>query len=635
MIVLPLPPLNLGTQETIAPVSLEDRVGDRQTFIDNCFLHGGKPFVEAVRKWGCNEKEEPINLLPWYEEYLEAIGDFRLGFTMTTGSSQVGKTLGHTLLLCYCLTEGHLNTLWSYDQQTSRDIQVHSNFRPVIVGWLRNRKIKTKRSAGVQNNSQYQVLGSTAQFTYVSTNQTQTKDGTAAAGGGNVGVSRDILYREEKSQYLAGSGDPLVRRLDAGRIPTRPIRDIGTPGGGQGIEADIKNAQYNFYPHYQCVECEAIKPLDPKGCLLKAATREDLSGNKYQSYLSESGRPLDWHHSDPKDAIATAYFGCSACGAKIPDESRRTAWFQCLKTGIRLRGFLDSLPKEIPNQPYSVGIQLSPLLRIKKTNAAAEIVEEGGRTYNTTDWQQQGLGHPSETQTTNISLEMVTNAIALPKPAGMPDYTLAGLDQGRGEDWLWVCDFWLPRDRNLPVAQVIEKTVRGVRFGANVERKQVPGLLRDMGVSFGICDNEPDIPDAAKLCSATCLEMADQKSNTAFVANKSMVMSGGAEYACWFFRQEDFLKAVLEGFTAIAWDSQHPYRLPASWDKWRALPNDERSPLRHLMGPSRDPETGKWKRGQGNIDDLYYAAMFCELAFYLQLANKPAVFRTSSATWSR
>lgn len=632
MQILPLPPLKSGTKQAIAPVKVQDFGSDRGCLAEQRLTTGGKPFVEAVKSYGCNERGESIKLTPWFLEYLEAIGDFRIPHILTSGCSQVGKTLGHSLLLCDCLTELGLNTLWSYDQERSLNIQVPSNFRPVIRGWLKKRGIKAK-SDDAQNNTLYQINGASAQFVYVSTSKVKDSGG-AAAGGIAVGVSRDILFKEERSQYPPGAGDPLNRRLDAGRIPTRPIRELGTPGAGQGIEAEIKAAKYHFYPHYRCDRCEVVRPLDPKGCLLKSVMRETATGEKRMSYFSDSGRPLEWWCSDPGDAIATTYFGCSACGDPIPDESRLNAWFQCLKTGVRLREFLDSLPPGVPKQSYSIGIVLSPLLRVEKTNVAAAIVDEGLKTYNTADWQQQRLGHPSEAQTTSITLDMLERAIAAERPAGIPDYTLAGLDQGRGEDWLWVCDFWLPSDRTLPIAQVVEKTVRGVRFGANIERKQVPGLLRDMGVSFGICDNEPDIPDAAKLCSATCLEMADQKSNTAFVVNKSIVMSGGAEYPCWFFRQEDFLKAVLEGFTGVAWDNKHPYRLPDSWDKWRALPNDERSPVRHLMGPSRDPETGKWKRGQGNIDDLYYAAMFCELAFYLSLTGETTAAIARAKAWT-
>ena len=59
--------------------------------------------------------------------------------------------------------------------------------------------------------------------------------------------------------------------------------------------------------------------------------------------------------------------------------------------------------------------------------------------------------------------------------------------------------------------------------------------------------------------------------------------------------------------------------------------NTERSPLRHLAGPSYDPGSGKWRRGEGNIDDLFYAAMFCEAAFYLYLVNGPRKLEFASS----
>lgn len=569
-------------------------------FVELCYQQGGKPFVIAVEKWGVNERGDRLTLLPWHKEYIELVGDFRVAETLTSGAAQVGKTLIHTLLLCYCITEGGLSTIWAYDQERSLNIQVPSNFRPVIKAWLKIRNVQTKLGEGTQNNTIFQVKGATAQFVYVSTSKLrEQEEGKAAAGSVAVGVSRDILFKEERSQYPPGAGDPLNRRLDAGRLPSRPIRELGTPASGNGIEAEIVNADYHFYPHYRCPHCGEELPLHPKGCLLKP------TGKKY---LSPSGRPLDWFSKNGE-----AYFGCSNCGDHIPDETRKQAWFRCLKTGIDLRDFLSSLPQGVPYKRIKAGIVLSPLLRIRQTNLAQEIINEGLSTLNTDDWQQQGLGEPSETSYTGVTLEVLKSAIALPPPPGKPEFTLAGIDQGRSEYWLWKCAYHLPTDwRSLPIAQVIEQSRRHVLFGGDVMKGEIPDLIDD--VDYGIIDNEPDISAAADFCSNTCLEMADQQSSQLDAVKEGVVREGGNEHKCWKLRNEKFLKTVLYGFL------MGKYHLPSEWEQWIGKPT-ERSPLVHLTAPSFDPSTGKWKRPKNHVDDLYYAAMFCEVAFYIHLLH--------------
>lgn len=570
-------------------------------FVEDCYQYGGKKFVQELTKYGINERGEKLNLLEWHCEYAEFIGDFRVAETLTSGCSQVGKTLFHSLLLSYCLTNGGLNTLWSYDLQLSRDIQVPSNFRPVIERWMKAKGIK-KVNNDAKNNTIYQVSGATAQFVYVSTSKVKEGEGSAAAGGIAVGVSRDILFKEERSQYPPGAADPLNRRLDAGRLPSRPIRELGTPGGGNGIEAEIEVADYQFYPHYKCSVCGVSAPLHPKGCLLK----------KYQGeYLSKTGRPLNWHVDDDNKTV----FACSNCGAYLNDETRKSAYFKCLKTGITLREFLDKLPFEEPSERIKAGIILSPLLRIRSPSLPSEMVEEGLNTFNTEDWQQQVLGLPSESNSTAVTLEMFKVAIGKPRITTKADITIAGGDQGRSEDWLWVCEYYLPKDDNLSIAQIIEQTTRHVLFGGDIMRGEVPDTLKYLGVNFGLYDNEPDRSSIAQLCDVTCLEMADQKTGLVDAVSEGIVRDGGSEYPCWKIRNEKFLKQVLSSFLL------EKFHLPPEWEKWVGN-KSERSPMLHLTSPSFNPATGKWKRGKNNLDDLYYAAMFCEAAFFIWMTQK-------------
>lgn len=386
------PKNRIKTRERTEKISIGSQDNHVQIADFNDFDYNGLAdrFIDAVEQYGCNERGEPVKMSEWFIQYLRLICDLRIN-TYTSGCSQLGKTLGHTLFLCFCLTELGLNTLWSYDQERSLQIQVKSNFRPVIEGWLKRKGQKPLRTDS-QNNTLYQVNNVTSQFVYVSTSKPGNSMG-AAAGGIAVGVSRDILFKEERSQYPPGASDPLNRRLDAGRVPTRPIRELGTPGAGAGIESEIKKCDRHFYPHYKCPHCGTKAPLNPKGCLLKEVELIK-DGKPVKIFLSEYGRPIAWFHKDKDDPIGTSYVGCSKCGEEISNDAINDVWFQCLKSGEILDDFLESLPNEPTNKKFNCGIVISPLLRTDK-GTASRIIKEGLDTVNTADWQQQGLGEES------------------------------------------------------------------------------------------------------------------------------------------------------------------------------------------------------------------------------------------------
>lgn len=612
----------------------------RLRFIGELYAAGGLEFVEKATQYGRTDRGQPLDLPPWYREYLRGIGDLRISHTLTLGPSQCGKTLGHNLLNCFLLLRGGLNTFTVYDLERTLNRNVPLQFRPTLANWMTAARSRLRKSRAektgiqsnkTQSNSLIQVNDGNAMFGYASTSRPDRKDGTAAAGSSVISLTTDILLMDERSKFAPGASGPLTRRLDASMLPTRPIRELGTPGAGQGIEAELKNVDFHFYPHYECPHCRAQRPLDPKGCLLKPEHTTDVSGHPVTNYLTLSGRPIAksrddgsmdayWHHRDRFNAIATAFFGCSECGAELSRETRTNAWFQCLQTGVKLTDFLDSLPPGVPERVYKVAFHLSPLTRDRKTNEAERLIRDGLDTANPIDWQQQGLGHPSEAGENSVPLHRLIAAIDAPNPTGNPDMVLAGIDCGRGEDWLWVCRYFLPPEhKKMKVEEVIARSVRHIVFGGDILRSEVPDRLAALNVQFGIMDNEPDRSDAARLCDRTVLEMADQKGNLADAVRRGNVKDGGEVLPCWLIRNSKFLKQVLVSFLGSDDDGEPLYRLPDSWEQWLSNVTSERSPLRHLMAPSHDPSTGEWFRGEGNVDDLYYAAMFCEAAFYIRL----------------
>lgn len=601
---------------------------ERDKFLKECFDGGGRSFVDAVKYYGRTEKGLPIDsTVESYIEFLELIGDFRLNQVYTTGCAQVGKTLGHFLLKIFCLSHGRCNTGWFYDRETTLEQNVPIMWRPISKYWItaieqKNNK-KFNRKDDKTTNACYQLEQVTGIFGYVSTGR-KMGHGQAAAGSATVGFQIDIAFLEERSQYEPGAADPVKRRLDASSIPTKPIRELGTPGGGQGIELEMKQADRYFYPHYFCPDCNDWFPLDPLGCLLRKVTRIDTNQNKpVETFFSESGRPLKWFCDDELEPVNTAYIGCSNCGAKLSDEQRYKSKYKCIKTGEFLRYFLDNLPKGLPQVNYKSSIHLSPLVRQKPNNViASEIIFEGLKVIRTDDWQQQMLGWASQTTACHVTPEMLNHAMTAPRPNGRPDMTLSGIDVGRSEDWMVIIDFYYPENyHKLSIAEIIEKTIRVVKFGGGVNRSEIIDKLDLFNVRFGIIDNEPSMESSINLCrESDILELGNQIGGQRQTAKQTSVIDGGQEYPCWNIRNEKFLQSVLEGFLLRADDGYSLYRLPGTWEQWKGRSNDERSPLLHLSAPWRD-NNNKWHRGKDNIDDLYYAFLFCEVAFYLQLTE--------------
>jgi hypothetical protein len=592
----------------------------RQAYVDAVMARGGKDFVERVQLYGATERGEKLRFTPSYLEQLELTGDFRVPWVLTTGPAQIGKTLSHLLIQIDGVVCGKLNGAWFYATGRALDQMVPIQFRPAIGYWIKNMEaagFRFRRQTDTMVNTRYQVDGANAIFTFVSTTN-KTNDGMAVVGGVAASFTADYSIMEERSQYDSGSADICLDRMNNSKLPTRPRRDLGTPGGGMGIEVDMQDCHHYFKPHYHCPHCFQVLPLSPKGCLLKEFEREDILGNKIKTYLSESGRPEDgyWWCRDPIDPIRTAYIACSSCGGELSLDDRLQSKYRCISTGVWLRDFLDTFNSDTQ---WKIGLQMSPLAHANST-IAATIIANGIGTDNPFNWQQQSLGYPTSTEVLIITPEQIRSLVGLPVPAGDADYRLAGIDVGRGEDWLVIVDFYLPPDRvNLSIGQIIEKTIRRVIYCEAIVRTDLGDILRRYDVDYGLIDNEPSRDSAMRICDHSVLELANQ-ANPKDTVRSTMVKDGGIEYPCWDLRNSKFMLQVFEGFHFRAWDGHVCYRLPAAWVRWYENPTG-RSPIRHISGPWRDKEM-VWHRGKDNLDDIYMALLFAEAAFYLQLEQE-------------
>jgi hypothetical protein len=539
------------------------------------------------------------------------------------------NTLGHNLLLADTIINGKLNCGYFFSSRDSREVNTPEQQRPTIERFAEEYEkingVKIRQRSDRKLSSRYQIDGVTAIFSYLSTSKaSDSKSSLAAAGGSAVSFTAHVMFVEEAGQSPPESTEVVMPRLSASKIPTKPRRDLGTPGGGgASIEVLLQDVHRNFYPHAQCKHCRKIFPLHPLGCLLKPIKRKNDLGKEVTSYFLSSGRPALWFSHDAERPVETAYIGCPHCEKPIDNETRYAARYRCTKTGVWLRDFLDSLPVNDPvacaDLNTRVGIHISPLVRKTKQNLAADLIDKGLRASRTADYHQQQLGIASSTQIVGISLEMLRKALAAPKPDGSPLFTLAGLDMGRSRDFLTIAQIYLPENyRFLDQQEISKQSIRRIVFSSDVERSQIPELLKRHKVNYGICDNEPSRDSSMELCNETkVLQMADQKDTLKDAVKLDKVKDGGAEYPCWFIRNKKFQDLILETFLEVAEDGYPLYRLPEAWNKHLSSKSDL-SPFKHLTSPTRDPETEKWKRAADGNDDLFYSFLFLEAAFYIK-----------------
>jgi hypothetical protein len=597
----------------------------REQYISSIWQNGGKDFVERVKLYGRTERGTEIVLSPWYSELLEGLGDFRISRVFCTGAAQIGKTLAANLLLADTLVYGRCNTGIFWQSLSSLTNNAPVQYQPIVESYveaMERNGYRFSRFKDRMTSQRYMVQGVTSSLSYVSTSRTSDESGLAAVGGAAASFTADFLSCDEVSQYAPGAIDPLPRRVDASLIATKPIRFYGTPGSGGGIEALIeKEAAHDFYPACNCPSCKEDFFLDPFGCLLKKITRLDSAGNTIESYVTDTNRPKEWWHTDENDPVYSAYIACAHCGSRLENYVLESARYKCRITGIWFRDFIDSIPPGIPNDQKAIAFNISPLTRKSKINLAADIIRSGLEATDSRDFIQQRLGHPSRANATCITMEILKRSIEAPSPLRSPEVRLAGVDVGRGQYWLSIANFTPPEDWNtLATEEIIERTIVEYVFLNEISVNELAYKLKEYNVEYGLIDNEPERYRAAEFKRSTVLEIADQINNLKDNVKEVYVEEGGNKIPCYQIRNERFVNQVLMSFISRSDDGYPIARLPKNMERWVANPS-ENNPLRHLCSPRYDPYLGKFVRTD-HIDDLYFASVFMQAAYYIWLTRK-------------
>ena len=585
---------------------------NNEDFVDSNFISYGGDFVTRLKKYGVTEKNENLIVYPWVEEYAALIGDLRINHVATAGNAQCGKSLINTLLLCDFLIFTGLNTLWFYPTKQQVDSLVPEMFGKVIQNYLGEIESAFKKETGQSLNliqksdrkliSRFQVKNATAIFSYASNSarDTPSNTGLATVGSSAASVSASILFIDERSQIPPEATSILPRRLDASRLPKKITRDIGTFGSGYGIEGILEHSKHHFYPHFKCDSCNTEQELNPKGCLLL-----EFNGK----FLSQTGRPILWNYADEDDKINSAYFCCPNCGEAIPDEKRMNAFFKCLKTGMKLKDYLKALSidlNEIVNLNDTVFLHLSPLLRNTRYNLAANLIEIGLQSDSTKDYQQQVLGFSSETEVDKITIEMIkdSNNKIIPSENQHIYYVIAGVDQGRTEDYMTIAKYYGVDLKALSTKLEFEDVDREIIFCEPVLRENIPKILKEYKVKFGLIDNEPDRINSFDLAKHTVLETADQR-RVQQIYKEVEILSGGYELKTFAIDNYYFLNLTLKALST-----------GKTKTTFNVNDNGIYSPTRHFTAPYKDID-GKWNRAKDKVDDLFYSFMFAEAAFYI------------------
>jgi hypothetical protein len=600
---------------------------NRLDFIDN-FTDYSDTFLERLKDIGCTELNEPLKLYPWLEELASGISDLRIYHVATTGNAQCGKSLINTLFLCDFFLNSNLDCIWFYPTKTQLDNLVPNMFGRVMQNYETRLIERVKRITGEktfslrkttdkENNNIFQRRGSSIYFRYASTSgrdNTPQGKGLAGVGGSASSISGEIIFVDERSQIQPDALSMLFRRTDAARLAGGLIREIGTPGNGLGIELLLESSEFHFYPHIKCQNCSNEIQLSPKGCLLK----KDKTGK----FLSVTGRPINWFFKNSANKVKSAYIACSICGVEIADIERERAFFKCLKTGKRFTEFKKELPIEkqhIFKDRKIIAFHLSPLLRQTKVNLANHLIKTGLITDSTRDYQQQVLGFPSESETVRITREMIKSAMGKYEPTEPHTCIVAGIDQGRRQDWLVIYKCWVKGFKRLnkhvctyemsteesPVIR-IENATREVIYIGEIERKNIPYLMNKYNVDLGFMDAEPGIAGAYEMSKNTCLLLADQKRQTSKLVQEMQFYDGALAVPGFGLHTLYFQDMLVNAYASEC------VCLP-ELDLYDKSPS---SAVRHLIAPEKDLENNKWIRPQDKNDDLFFASMFAEAALH-------------------
>jgi hypothetical protein len=375
----------------------------RQQYIDQSLKkQGAIAAVDRIMSHGCTEKGLPLKPSDWFRDQLRLTADMRLRSVLTTGASQVSKTIGNVNVLADCLVFGQIDCGYFFDSRDNLYNNQPMQIQPVLDHYVESAKQNLAIGRAMVARFSYGLAN--GYFFYV-TGDSKESTGGAAESSKVASVSISAAWLEEYSSW--GNVD-ITPRLGAGAIASKPQRKLGTPGGGSSkVDKDLASADHVFYPSIVCQCCDRVTYLDVKGALLKPIKDPKTGSDKY---FNARGEIYDYWSTDKTPE--TAFIACLHCHNPITRSHLLTTRLRDRLSGELTDNFLDRLPD---GEVYSgtVAIVLSPLLRASDDPMrSSDLIREGLEPENPLIYCQNKLGVVSSLSSFGISLDDLNYAIA-------------------------------------------------------------------------------------------------------------------------------------------------------------------------------------------------------------------------------
>jgi hypothetical protein len=538
---------------------------------------GGQLTLDRIKSYGCNSEGEPLVFLPWFEEYLQILADWRIPEICTSGASQTGKTLGHHLVAADALIEGQLSFGWIYPGDKIRRNE-QPKFRKLAERWIAKRQLPYLPDRN--NTERFEIGTAIGNFTH---SNTKTGDSKAANSQSGVAFPAAFLCYEEHS--LTKDGVDYSGRKNRSPLATKPDRYLGTAGGGSGIEIRAALAPLSAIPSVDCPACDRNIPLIPQ----LVAMEPDEHGNFFKS----DSRP---YHLHPQMLCPC----CSAVLDQDPENIRLNLYPTEILTSVKTDkasqdwkkfavtwsdDFLGREMAALENVAIWIYPTITGLADSEKwlnyvsnkiaisENPAAAVQELLGIESSI----GSGLSRADAEKT-------LSNVIYNYNLAGIRDYSF-GLDQGVHNHYLWVAS-------NDPDGG------ETLHFLHSVKAIELPDVLSRYGDRVpGFIDNEPDKSWAATFASGKAhIKLANQGSNAKKYFAEATMTTGGSSYPIYEFTNQywiaEFVRYLYSGQLRIADDA--------------VVSPDAAA---HLSSLRKDGK-GMWRRPASHDDDLFFAGLF-------------------------
>jgi hypothetical protein len=582
-------------------------------FVDNAIIE--------LKKYAKNEAGDKYEWYAHVEGLVRSLLDARIDEVYVSGCSQLGKTAACTMVNSWLSQRANLRTLWVFPAKTQMEKLVPQQHTPTLNQWNVVNNIRPSSTTSKRNTTTHDVGTGVANFSFdkgASGNKSGADAGTSA-----VAITADWLFFEEASQFSPGSDKVFHRRLDNGRlvkIGLAPKRYLGTCGGGNGIEALIRKARFEFYPHVDCLECGKAIPLKADGCLLKPKIIKVPGSGTIKEFFDEDMKHHGHFYHDVKNPINTAFFGCPECGAVIPDESRHKAKFRDLKTGCPIEEWLMFWVPDHADEYITVGFWITPLVRQDPAHQLAPaMMRDLMESLRLNDTLQQRFSMPSDVLGGGISRELVEASLSRPyfKPKlNERTIKLVGVDQGRSNAYCAIIEFVY--NESLPYRVATLEARRNILFLEPIKNSELQQLCEDFDIAGGLIDHAPSIAEAARLSEDIGICMGVQKDQLMDEYRLATVQDGGEEYDAYFLRYHLTAFRLMRSFhgSRVATNDEYAYQLDLQTNQ---------SIVTHLTDVAWNTSTSKLVKSAREMDDLFFACMFAESAFSLALLD-PANF---------